>query len=128
MDILTKDINKFVSQKGIVKDSIIESVFGEKDRLIVNGSELCMYERLLICVKNDVGYLCKWENDKTIIMYRRNDECKIVFLDDVKEIKSLYLKTDEGVSIFAMMMDYYELENIIGYNAIHKKKLKNFLF
>jgi len=128
MDILTKDINIFVSQKGIVKDSVVESVFKGKDHLYYNKSELCMYEKSLICVKDDVGYLCRWENDKTIIMYRCKDNCKVVFLNDLKEIKTMYIKTDEGVSIFSMLMDYYDLENNIVYNSLHKKKLKDFLF
>lgn len=124
MDILTTDINKFVRQKGIVKDSMVEEYFKDgplkKHILYDNG--------ILMAINRDTGYLCVWKKDMTIIMYRYDEKCKVCLFNGEEIVKTMYIKTSETISFFTLLMDYHELENILAHNSLTHEKLKDFLF
>lgn len=128
MNLLTDDIKKFVNQTSAVKDAIIDTVFKDREYVTYKNANIYLEEkRMIIGISDDVAYLCRWNDVTTIIIFRHEDKCRVKLSKDGKCLKSFYIKTDDTISKFTMMMDYYEIENIITYSNLNGK-LKNVSF
>ena len=76
-----------------------------------------------------MGYLCTWKDDYTIVIYKYNDKCKSSFYKKNNVVNTINLESDENdVTYFNMLMDYYELVNMLEYNTLFSKKLSHFIF
>lgn len=128
MDILINDFPKFSIQPGMVKKSIVDTAFGEK--LIVNMEEIVLYREssMVIGIIDDVGFLCQWKEDSTILMYKSGEKCKVKFLQGRSCIKTIYLTCSEDHSIYTMLADLHEVENIINYTKQFCPKMEQFDF
>lgn len=126
MDLLVNDIQKFSVQTGIVKDAIIDTAFGKKSIIEKDGILLYREDDLIIGIADDVGYLCRWKGDDTILLYKKGEKCKVRFISKRSIIKTIFLNTTECLSIYTMLADYYEIENILDYTKLYNKKLKMF--
>ena len=128
MDLITNDIQKFSIQTGIVKNAIIDTAFGDKN--IVESDNILLYrdERLIIGIADDLGYLCTWNEDNTILVYKREEKCKVRFISGRSIVKTIFLNTSKHISIYTILADYYEIENILNYNKQFNKSLKMFDF
>jgi len=129
MELLTDDFRKFAIQRGVVKDAIVSTVF-DKDRCVKSGDVSLHLEdhNMVIGVSSDVGYLCCWRGDLTIMIYRYEDKCKVKFYDKTSTVRSFFIGTSGMPSVFTMLMDYYELENIIRFNSLRYKTMRKFSF
>ena len=128
MDLLVNDIRKFSVQTGIVKDAIVDSVFGQKT--IINTEDILLYRdgSIIIGVVEDVGYLCHWKDDATVLVYKNGEKCKVKFLEGRNCLKTIHLTSSENLSIYTMLADYHEIENIVNYTRLFNPKMKPFDF
>lgn len=121
MDILINDIEKFAKQTSIIKKSIIEKIFDGKefifpskdsDDLFYFSSDILIF----INTQNNTGYLCSWNNDVTLLLYRYPEKCRARIFVGKHIVKTLNFSTKGLLTIYTFLADFYELENIIAYN------------
>lgn len=127
MNIVLGQIKTFISQNEIVKVSIIDEVFGNRQHITRNGYNLYKDENMLCVIGNEIGYLCKWKGDYTIVIYKDDDKCKVCFYNKDIEVDTFNLENSD-TSYFSILMDYHEVCSILEYNNLYNKKLRKFQF
>jgi len=128
MELITQRFDVFISQNGIIKDNVVNKIFKSKKYIVKNGYKLYFENDILVMVIDEMGYLCKWKGDYTIVIYKYLDKCKSMLYIGKDLVNTINLETDDNnVTYFNILMDYYELVNMLEYNCLYSSKLSPFL-
>lgn len=132
MNLLTDEITKFMKQKGIVKDAVARKIFGSKFHIVTRTKDyrIDLYREgnMIIGIRPDLAYVCRWNGDYTISIFRFKNVCNVKLRKETKLYKSFDLLTSGPITFFTMLMDLIEIENVVRYSILHNGRLKVFIF
>lgn len=127
MNILIADKQKFFIQNGILKDKIIANIFNKKSHLCIEDCHFYNYDpRVVMVIVQEIGYLCHWNDTHTIVVFKVNNKCKARLYKSDRIVETFQFNSDDNISYFSILMDYYEFIDELSYYSIYSKDIREF--